>query len=238
MTAESKGSELHQMAPDLWTLDGEPISFFSFPYALRMTIIRLADGSLFLHSPVQLSDTRRVMVDSVGEVRFIVSPNKIHNLYLGHWASAYPDAKLYAPPGLRKRRSDLEFDGELTDTAEPAWESDLRQCVVRGSVFMEEVLFFHIASSTLIVGDLIENHDARRFSRWQRVVGRLNRMLAPNGETPVNYRLSFTNRKRARSCLERVLSWQPRQVVVMHGPCILEDADAFLKRGFAWALTA
>lgn len=230
--------KFHQIAEGLWTLDGECISFLSFPYELRMTIVMLGDGSLFLHSPVQLTDARRTLIGSLGPVRAIVSPNKLHHLFLGPWASAFSRAKLYAPPGLLKKRADLPFAGELSDTPEPEWAQDLHQCVVRGSFFMEEVLFFHIASSTLIVGDLIENHDPEGFSPWQRRVGRLNRMLAPNGETPMNYRMSFLNRKLARDCIERVLSWHPQQVIMMHGPCVHVDAETFLKRAFAWLLKA
>lgn len=228
---------LHKVGQGIWTLDGDRISFLTFPYELRMTIVRLTDGSLFLHSPVQPTRERHALISSLGPVSGIVSPNKLHHLFLGPWASAFPRAKLYAPPGLSRKRPDLPFAGELTDSSEKAWAEDLHQCVVRGSLFMEEVLFFHVASSTLIVGDLIENHDPQAFSRWQKAIGRINRMLAPNGATPVNYRLSFTNRKAARAGIERALSWRPQQVIVMHGPCVFSDAEAFLRRAFAWLLT-
>jgi len=232
--SQQNGAQLHRIGERIWTLDGDRISFLTFPYELRMTIVQLADESLFLHSPVQLTDERRASVSSLGPVSAIVTPNKLHHLFLSPWASAFPDAKLYAPPGLCKKRPDLPFAGELGDSPETQWEGILHQCVVRGSFFMEEVLFFHIASATLIVGDLIENHDPQAFSPWQRGIGRLNCMLAPDGATPMNYRLSFLSRKRARADIERVLSWGPRQVVVMHGPCIFVDAEAFLRRAFAW----
>ena len=228
--------DLQQLDEGLWTLDGDAISFLTFPYELRMTIVRLTGGPLFVHSPVQLDDERRALVNALGPVSAIVSPNKLHHLFLGPWAEAYPQAKLYAPPGLIKKRPDLVFAGELTDTPEPLWAGDLRQCVVRGSVFMNEVVFFHRASRTLILGDLIENHNPAAFSWWQRKIGQINRMLAPQGQTPVNYRLTFFRRRLARAGLERVLSWKPRRVVMMHGPCVMDDAGAFLHRAFAWAL--
>lgn len=46
-------------------------------------------------------------------VRFLVSPNRLHHLFLAEWKSAYPQARLYASPGLRKERRDLAIDGEL-----------------------------------------------------------------------------------------------------------------------------
>lgn len=234
--AEIGGRDSHLIHHGLWTLDGDPISFMGFPYSQRMTVARLSNGSVLLHSPVQLTSARRGFVDRIGPVTHIVTPNKLHHLHLGAWADAYPAARLFAPPGLAHKRRDLRFAATLTDTPAPAWADRFRQIVIRGSIFMEEVLFFHIPSSTLIVGDLIENHDPAHFAPWQRYVGRLNRMIAPNGATPVNYRLSFLNRRKARNDLERVMDWRPKRVIVMHGPCIMDDAEAFLRRAFDWVL--
>ena len=51
-------------------------------------------------------------VESVGPVRFIVSPNKIHHLFLSEWARRWPEARLYAPPGLAKRKPGLSYTYE------------------------------------------------------------------------------------------------------------------------------
>lgn len=97
---------------------------------------------------------------------------------------------------------------------------------------MDEVVFLHRASRTLILGDLIENHDPRDWSPLRRAVARANKMF---GETPVNYRLSFSDRHRAGEALRRVLDWCPERVVVMHGPIIEQDVDEKLRKAFAWA---
>ncbi len=46
---------LKPVAPDLWICDGPHISFYGLPFPTRMTIVRLADGGLFVHSPVTLT---------------------------------------------------------------------------------------------------------------------------------------------------------------------------------------
>ncbi|MHC4447950.1 MAG: hypothetical protein ACYSXF_09250 [Planctomycetota bacterium] len=107
---------------------------------------------------------------------------------------------------------------------------------MRGSFFMEEVVFFHRSSRTLILGDLIENHDPSILSAWHRVVARANDMLAPDGTTARIYRLSFWRRAEARRAINEVLSWEPRRVVVMHGPCVEDNAVAFLHHAFGWLL--
>lgn len=219
------------LADELWTFDGEPIRFLGFPYALRMTVIRLGDGSLLLHSPIQHSAALQRELNELGEIRFIVTPNKLHHLFVGHWLEHCPKARAYAPPGLPKRRPDLRFAGLLGDEPEPAWEAELDQCLFSGSWFMDEVVFFHRSSRSLLLGDLIENHDPARFTRLQRFVARLNRMY---GSTPINYRLTFWRRAPARRALQRMLAWKPQRVIVMHGPIIEHDAERLLEREFSW----
>jgi hypothetical protein len=101
---------------------------------------------------------------------------------------------------------------------------------------MEEVVFLHGPSRTLIVGDLTENHDPCSLGPVQRAIARANAMLWPRGATPRNFRLTFWRRAEARRALREILAWQPRRVVVMHGPCIEENAGEFLRRAFAWLL--
>src|SRR5215469_5158890 len=110
---------LLQFGPEIWMADGPVTSFHGFAYSTRMAVIRLSDGSLFVWSPVALSDSLGAAVNALGSVRHIVSPNALHHLFLGDWKSAYPAARLYASPSLCSKRRDLTFDAELGDEPEP-----------------------------------------------------------------------------------------------------------------------
>ncbi len=157
MTAAS----LSEFGPGIWVGEGPVVPFFSFPYPTRMAVIRLSDGGLFVWSPIALSNALKSEVDALGPVRFLVSPNAIHHLFLGEWKTAYPAARLYASPNLRKKRKDLAFDAELGDRPEPEWAADIDQVMMRGSFAMTEIVFFHRASGTAIFADLIENFPPR-----------------------------------------------------------------------------
>jgi hypothetical protein len=50
------------------------------PYPTRMAVARLQDGSAWVWSPIALTAKLAGAVESVGAVRHIVSPNKIHRL--------------------------------------------------------------------------------------------------------------------------------------------------------------
>ncbi|MFY9655392.1 MAG: hypothetical protein WAK01_02225 [Methylocystis sp.] len=84
--------------PERWTADGATASFFSFPYPTRMALIRLADGGLFVWSPIALATELKAKVEDWGDPKFLVSPNKLHHLFLGEWKAAYPPARFFASP--------------------------------------------------------------------------------------------------------------------------------------------
>ena len=225
---------LKKIADEIWIADGPTVSFYGFPYPTRMALVRLANGDLWVWSPVDLDAELRSEVDALGPVRHLVSPNKIHHLFLGVWAEAWPEARLYASPGLVPRRKDLHFDAELGDIPDPTWDGQIDQVVVRGSFAMEEVLFFHRRSSTCLVCDLIQRHDKKKQSGWKGCLMRLDGLVGPDGSTPREWRLSFVNRARARTALETALRWQPEHLVIAHGEWAPTDGAAALRHGLRW----
>lgn len=56
---------VRSLAPDLWVVD-RPLPLAVGDIGARMTVIRLHDGGLFLHSPVRLDDELRRGLDAVG----------------------------------------------------------------------------------------------------------------------------------------------------------------------------
>jgi Domain of unknown function (DUF4336) len=228
------GALLRKFGQRIWLADGPVVPFYRFPYPTRMAVIRLSDGGMFVWSPVALSAALRREVDALGPVHHLVSPNPIHHLFLGEWKSAYPEARLYASPGLRRKRRDLAFDAELGDAPEPDWAADIDQVQVRGSFVMTEVVFFHHASHTVIFADLIENLPRDWFKGWRGVLARLDGIVAPNPGAPREWRASFFNRPAARAALARILAWPIERVLIAHGEPATANGAAFVRRAFAW----
>lgn len=227
------GSALSEFGPDIRISLGPVISFVGFRYPTRMAVIRLPDGGLFVWSPVAFSPGLRQAVDALGPVRCIVSPNKLHHLYLGAWKTAYPHARLYASPGLRGKRKDLAFDTELGDTPAPEWAGAIDQVAVRGSV-MTEVVYFHRESRTALFADLVQNFPPDWFGGWRGVVARLDGICAPNPGAPREWRATFVNRRAARAALAVVLAWPIERVLIAHGDPVSAEGAAFVRRAFRW----
>ena len=225
---------LQEFGQSLYIAEGPTVSFYGFPYPTRMAVVRLSDGNAWVWSPVALSDDLVDSVESVGPVRFIVSPNKIHHLFLSEWASRWPDAKLYAPPGLVKKKPELKFDAELGDTADPAWATDIDQVIFHGSVAMKEVVFFHRQSRCAIVCDLIQRHNEADMTGWKGWLMRLDSLVGEHGSTPREWRASFVDRRAARSAREKLLSWQPERLLIAHGECAQTRASEIISDSLSW----
>jgi hypothetical protein len=104
---------LRKLDENVWVAE-QPLKFMGLAVGARMTVIRLADGGLWVHSPLRLTPERRQAVDALGPVRFLVAPNKYHHLFIGDWMAAYPHAQSYAAPGLSEKRKDLRFHAVLS----------------------------------------------------------------------------------------------------------------------------
>jgi len=225
---------LTSFAPDLWIADGPPvIAYAGFHYPLRMAVIRLSDGGLFLWSPIQLTDELRREVDALGTVCHIVAPNALHHLSIPEWKAAYPQTKLYAAPGLARKRKDISFDAELGDTPPLAWANEIDQVLLENMI-TSEVVFFHKESGTAIFTDILQQFSPGWFSGWRGIVAKLDLMVGPEPSVPRKFRMGFRKKDETRRAVRRILDWPVEKVVLAHGAPVTSDGKAFLARAFQW----
>ncbi len=225
---------LDEFAPSLWVAEGPVVSFYGFPYPTRMAVVRLSDGTAWVWSPVAISEELAAAVEAIGPVRHIVSPNKIHHLFLQEWVARFPDARLYAPPGLARKRTDLYFHAGLGDEPDSAWADDIDQVIFRGSLVMEEVAFFHRRSRTAIVCDLVQRHPEPSMTGWKGALMKLDGLVGDRGSTPREWRASFLQRGPARIAREKVLAWKSERLLIAHGECAKSAATPILADALAW----
>src|SRR6185295_5051553 len=214
---------------DLWVKAGS-LRFAGVETGTRMTVVRLADGGLFVHSPVPLSGDTRAAVDALGPVRAVVAPSLFHHLYVGEWIQAYPDAIVCACPGLERKRKDLQWSRVLGDEPEPEWRGQLDQVYFGARSLENEVVFFHRATRTLICADAIFNL-SNHPSRLTRIVAFLMGNLKP-GATLFE-RVLIRNRAAARAQVDRMLAWNADRIVLAHGDLVPAGGHEVLRRAYA-----
>jgi Domain of unknown function (DUF4336) len=226
--------QLTQFAENISILDGPPVRVFGVPLPTRMIMVKLADGSLWMNSPVSIPTQVLDQIKASGPVRYLIAPTKLHVWRLEEWHALFPEAELWIPrhdPNASKR---LPFACILGGILSPGWLGDLDQLIFKGNLFIQEVFFFHKRSRTLIAADFIQNHPIERGKPLLNALWRLSGVAYPNGGVPLDIRLSFTDRTLARRSFEKLLLWDFDKLIIAHGVCIGKDAKSFVERAFHW----
>jgi hypothetical protein len=223
---------LERLDDDLWCANTfQPITGAVLP--ARMFVVRLADG-LWIHSPIKLDDALVAEIEALGPVRHLVAPNCFHHLHMGPASERWPQARVYAPHALRAKRPDLRIDVDLRDGEHP-WGDAFEQVQVAGAPTLDELVFLHRPSKTLIVCDLVFNiHEAPTFMTKLilRMVGVWQRLAQSR-----LWRQTTKDRGAAARSCERVLALEFTRVLMSHGrtaegPVVREK----LREGLAWML--
>ena len=233
---------LKPVCPEVWIVDGPEIRFryagVNLPFQTRMTVVRLPDGGLWLHSPTAPDPTLVERVAALGPVRFLVAPNTIHYWWVPDWARLFPEAEVWGAPGLeRSAKRAMPGFRPLGDRPPAAWAEAIDQVLVKGDG-LTEVDFFHRPSRTLVLTDLIENFEPKRVkNRWLRLIIRLAGAADPDGKAPIDMQLSFLRQRRTvRAAAERMIAWEPKRILIAHGRWYSENGVDELRRAFRWVL--
>lgn len=221
-------NELQEFASRIWTVDGPPARALGFAFATRMTIVKLRAGGLWISSPVNVAFPLLTRITELGPVEYLVAATQMHTWRLEMWHRLFPGAQLWAArktPFTSSAR--IKITGTLGPPSSVMWSEDLDQLTFRGSPLIEETLFLHKETRTLLVDDLIQIHSRTPLCRLAGVA-------APSGGVALDIRMSFVDRKQARACLERLLAWDFDKVIIAHGGCIMKDGKRFVERAFRW----
>ena len=225
---------IQHFGENIWLLDGDPVRFMGISFQTRACIVRLKNNSLWVHSPVALTPGRKESVDQLGSVQFIIAPKKVHSLGVQLWRAAFPDARVWVSPGFPKRHPAISYNGVLNDAAPDAWADAIRQQVFHGHRILDEVIFLHKQSRTLIVTDLIQKHDPgnervpwRWLKKWAGILGE-------RGGVARDIRGSMSDRNAARAARDEILSWDFDALVISHGSCLRTGAKTEVARAFEW----
>ena len=212
---------LKPMAENIWIVDSGPQQAMGLSLPVRMTVIRLASGDMWLHSPTRFNPELRREIEVLGPIRHIIAPNVAHWTHLKEWQSTCPAAITSAAPGLRERAqvcaAGLRLDRDLTDAPPDAWSNEIDQTVIPGGAGFREVAFLHRPTRTLILTDLIQNLEpqklpsARGSSPNSPASGsrRQGSGLSPPRHPPAP--------PRRQGGLSRLVAWAPDRVIFSHG---------------------
>ncbi len=220
---------LKAVAKGLWERN-EPLVVLGMPLGHRMTVVHLADGSLWVHSPVAWTPALADSLAAIGPVAHIIAPNRMHDTFLESWFSAYPQARFHGAPGLQQDRPDLAFTDVLGEQPDPAWAGLIDHHAIQGIPRVNEVVCLHQPSRTLIIADLAFNLGSD-LPLLSRTLLRLNDCLDRFGPSRL-FRSTIKDHQAFRASIDRVLAADFDRVLVGHGRNLDTGGKAALREAF------
>ena len=221
---------LTEYVPELIWVKEYPVHYAGTDFHARMTIIRLSDSRIMIHSPCEIDISTKSEIDNLGEVTFIIAPGSYHYLYIASAQEAFPNTETFICPGIERKRPKLKFDWILGDRPDPRWKDEFDQVLVRGTKYIWEVAFFHKISRTLILVDLLENFTdttpgvSWTLKLWWKVVFHMWNHPKPAPE----YQLGWRDKKAARKSLQRILEWDIHRIIIAHGDMVENNCKEIL----------
>lgn len=170
------------VVPDsIWVAE-RPVWFGGVRLRARTTVVRLDGGALWVHSPCTPSDEVCAALDALGEVRWLVVPNRFHHLQTPATAARYPNAVTVGPKSAEARNPQLRLSMGIEDPAYVRATGELTSVPLSGVPFLDETVFFHAASGSLIAADLLICACAHDHWTWRmaaRIWGRYEKVKTP-----------------------------------------------------------
>ncbi len=219
-----------QLSPDVALLKYD-LRRFGIDFGRVVTLMRLRDGRLVLHSTAPFAPEEVAAIRRFGEPAWLVEATGMHDTFARTAQLAFPGIPYLTPAPLA---------GLAATALNPPprdWAGEIDLIRIEGLRRIDEYAFFHRASRTLVLADLLfhfpaEMHGWPRF--FVKTIMRLPRL--------VGISFLFRSMIRDRECfghsVQKILAWDFRQIVVAHREPIVDDAKsvfvrALRERGFA-----
>jgi hypothetical protein len=219
---------LEHLGPDVYVVNGE-VKIPGAKLPVRMTVLRLADQSLLLHSPIALEPAVVQELQQLGQVRWVVAPTIMHHLFVRDVMTLFSSAKLLAVQGLSSKLAGLTAEGSLAASTPVLAEQGLDVLPVDGMPSLNESVFFHRSSQTLIVSDLLFNVVSSPYFATRML---LTVASGVYGRCAVSrlVRWAVKDKAACTESLKRVIALAPTRLVMAHGDVLSVDVAQTVER--------
>ena len=195
----------------------------------RMTCVRRPDGSLWVHSPIALTPALVARLAELGPVTDVVAPNRFHHLFFRDFLTQFPSARGHVARGLGDKIESLRDYPCVTTSHWPG----LRRYDIEGIPALQESVWFHEETGTLILTDLLfcfgrDNPLAVRCFAALSGVYRNLRMSRAMRWWMVRDRAAL------RASVQPLIDLPVQRIVVAHDTIVDTNAPDSLAAAFGW----
>jgi hypothetical protein len=161
-------------------------------------------------------------LDALGAVAWVVVPNRFHHLHAAATVARYPRARLVGPASVTARNREVAPQLGFDDGALREAVAELTPIPLEGVPFLDETLFFHRASGTLISADLLMSGSACDHWTWRSVARVCGQYGRP--KPPPDVRLHTRRGEAVRRSIAQLALLPLEQIFVAHSDPIVERA--------------
>ncbi|NER19929.1 MAG: DUF4336 domain-containing protein [Symploca sp. SIO1C2] len=232
---------LRNIDTNLWVAE-QPLKYFGLEVGTRMTVIRFNPDKLLVISPINPEEKMIHQLEQLGTVNYIISPNLYHHLFIAPFKKNYPDAELWATSGLKEKCPNLPIDKVFNDECthqflekvEVAPVNGFKTLDVKGYSPLNEWVFFHTESNTLIITDIAYYFDA--FS--SPIMQLLTKLFGGYQQLRPSFleKIATHDKEQVKQSIKRILSWDFERVIMAHGSILEQDAKQQFQLGYEWFL--
>ncbi|MGK7891098.1 MAG: DUF4336 domain-containing protein [Leptolyngbyaceae cyanobacterium] len=226
---------LREVDQNIWVAE-QTLRYLGLSVGTRMTVIRLENSELVVISPIKANDAIVSQLAEIGVVRHIIAPNLYHYLFAADFKSLYPDATFWAAPGLDTKKPELSIDktiegntGKLLSGLEFIFFNGFRVLGLNGVDSLNECVFFHASSRTLILTDVAFHFDESFPTITQfatKLLGGYKRL------EPSVLEWIATDKELVKKSVEKVLTWDFKRVIVAQGSIVEQNGKEKFKQGY------
>lgn len=227
---------LREIDRNIWVVE-QPQRYLGLSVGTRMSVIRLDNGEIAVISPIQPTDGLRQQLSDLGTIKHVIAPNLYHYLFAADFKACYPEALLWATSGLDAKQPKLPIDRIIDEGIEASWPgldwlpfSGFRTLGLNGFDALNECVFFHRLSRTLILTDTAFNFD-ESFPLTTRLVTQViggYKSLSPS----ILEKIATTDKSAIKKSVEYVLNWDFERVIMAHGSIVAKGGKEKFKQGY------
>jgi hypothetical protein len=220
---------IERLEPNLWCVTG---SLSGMALKRVMTLARLEDGRVVIHSAIALEDEAMAEIEAWGRPSILLVPNAFHRLDAPAYRSRYHELEVYCPKGGRRKIEEvIEVNGTFEDLGDlPGLGWEYLEGIGKGEAV------FSVASDsgvTLVINDAVFN-----MPHGKGVAGFIFRYLTQSTGGPRVTRIfkffGVKDREALRSHLERLAETPDlERIIVSHHRMISDDPAGALRQAAA-----
>ena len=137
---------IQQLSENLWRIEG---ALPRFSMRRVMTVVRLQDGRLLIHSAIAMDEASMARLEAWGEPAILLIPHVRHRMDAPRYKQRYPALRVYAPPAVMSKAAEVvAVDGTFADVSLDASAS---LPLLDGTGESEAALTVHSSDGTSIV---------------------------------------------------------------------------------------